>query len=267
MGMEASVNELVQIQFPVFDVDGITPLTGLVDGDFTKLLRVDDSVSAVSVTVGEIGGGTYYVEFTPDSAGLWYVQVTTEVNDVWMCHVGVGPPPDDWVTAIADGVWAEALPNGFPAGSAGFLLAQVAEDFRKAIIMANLTVAAGSTAQVVNTNATRADDYYNGLVAVVCTAGGDQLPGIITDYDNLNGAFMFKDPFPFTPVDGDQLVVLGQIGLAQLAPDTLAKLCDIWQIMGLDPENPLCVSKTKQEAGNVEVVSAEMGNKIVLKRQ
>jgi hypothetical protein len=265
--LSASISELVQIQFAVFDLDGLTPLTGLTDSDFSTLLRVDDSASAEAVTVNEIGGGTYYVEFVPNSAGLWYVQAQDPSDNINGFHVEVGPPPDDVVDAIVSSVWAEALPGGYAAGSAGQLVAQVADDVRKAIIMANLTVAAGSTNQVVLTDAAKADDYYNGLLAVVCTVGGDQLPAVVTDYESADGTFTFQDPLPFIPAAGDQLVVLGQLGLSRLEPDTLQKLCDVWQILGLDPENALCVAKTKQEVGDIELVTAEVGSKIVVKRQ
>jgi len=90
--LTALVDIPVKIPFPVFDVDGVTPLSGLVDGDFTnKTLIKDDAVQALTVTVTEVGStGKYYAEFTPDDRGFWYVEVTTPGDEVYGHHVDVG---------------------------------------------------------------------------------------------------------------------------------------------------------------------------------
>ena len=102
MTLVASVGETVQIQFPAFDVDGLTPMSGLVDGDFGKVLFVDDSASAETVTVTEIASTGYYVvEFVPTGDGLWYVEVQTPVDDVFGDQVHVGAAPTDWAESVA----------------------------------------------------------------------------------------------------------------------------------------------------------------------
>lgn len=263
----------MQVQFFVFDFDGITPLTGLVDGDFTKTLLLDDASSALPVTVTEVGAtGRYVVEFTPDTAGLWYVDLLLdETEAAWACYVEVGPPPDDWLDSIADAVWAEILPNGFPADSAGARLAQASDDatlLRKALIAANLTAAAGSTSTVVNTGATQVDDYYNGLLVVICNASGT-VGRRITDYATADGAFTLHKELPFTPDVGDPVMVLGLIGEVVLGADSVAllKLCEVHRILGLDPEAPLCVSKTGQEAGSIRLSQTEVGKKVIVQRE
>lgn len=47
------------------------PVTGLVNGDFTKYLSKDGATSAVAVTVTEIANGRYSVTFTPNAVGVW----------------------------------------------------------------------------------------------------------------------------------------------------------------------------------------------------
>lgn len=88
--LTAGVNELLKIPFYVTDVDGVSPYLGLVDANFTKTLVKESAISANPVTVTEIGSGYYYVEFTPDSQGLWYVTVLTPVQDVFAEDVLVG---------------------------------------------------------------------------------------------------------------------------------------------------------------------------------
>ena len=90
MSLSVGVNETLRIPFLVTDVDGISPLTGLGNGSFGKVLIREDEVSAVGVTVWEIGNGYYCAEYTPDERGLWYLAVTTPAQDVFSSTVIVG---------------------------------------------------------------------------------------------------------------------------------------------------------------------------------
>ena len=93
----ANVYELVQVQFFVPDVDGITPLTGKIDGDFQKTILINSSVpsSPPTVIVAEVSNGRYVIRFTPDIVGLWYVDVVLdETESVWCIHVDTGTPLD-----------------------------------------------------------------------------------------------------------------------------------------------------------------------------
>ena len=78
-----AVGDTVSLAFTVFDVDGITPLAGLVDGDFAKLLLLSNTVQANPVTVTECTGapGTYSVSFTVDQPGTWYVELRADTMD------------------------------------------------------------------------------------------------------------------------------------------------------------------------------------------
>jgi hypothetical protein len=88
--LTAAVNEPVRASFLVTDLDGITPWTGLVNGDFVKVLLLGGAVDPGVVAVTEIGSGYYYAEFTPDTIGLWYLAVTAPSEDVFVFDVQVG---------------------------------------------------------------------------------------------------------------------------------------------------------------------------------
>jgi len=285
MTLTASVGELVQIQFPAFDIDGITPLTGLVDGDFSKLLIVDDSVSAQTATVTEVGStGRYVISFTPNANGLWYAEVTTPVDDIFADQVEVGPPPTDWIDSLVTAVWSEILAGAYPADSAGWRLARVddtvvniytltqgiddnVQNIHDALIMAVLT-ASGGGVDGVETNATQADGFYDGLTAVVRNASGN-VSRRIASYVQTDGTFYFDDDLPFTPAAGDDVIVLGLLGkvLCEGSSSNLEKLIEIWQRLGLDPENPLCITKTAQEANGWRLVHTEVGDKLIVTRE
>ena len=70
------VNEIVYFHFTVFDGDGITPLTGQALS-ITSVLRYNNTISGVSVTIAEIASsGSYYASFIPTAVGYWDVRVT-----------------------------------------------------------------------------------------------------------------------------------------------------------------------------------------------
>lgn len=60
--------------FEVYD-SGSSPVTGLVNGDFTKLLAKNGTNDGTTVTVAEVGTGRYYVTFTPATTGLWHLLI------------------------------------------------------------------------------------------------------------------------------------------------------------------------------------------------
>lgn len=69
---------LVRSYFTVYDVSN-APVTGLVDGDFTKLLAFNGAVSVIPVTVTEIGGGRYFASWTPSANGDYYLVVRNAI--------------------------------------------------------------------------------------------------------------------------------------------------------------------------------------------
>jgi len=284
MTLTASQGELVEIQFPVFDIDGITPLTGYVDGDFSKLLLVDSAVSAVVMTVTEVGStGRYVMTFTPNADGLWYAEVITPIEDIFADQVEVGPPPDDWIDAIAQEVWVTALPGTFPVGSAGYILGNVDGtlaiiDGKIDVIDANVDImlealimgiytASGGTDTYVETDATKVDGFYDGLVAVVRGADGN-VSRRISSYELADGTFFFDDELPFTPAAGDEVIVLSLLGkvLCESSSGILDKLIEVWQRLGLDPDNPLCIKKTEHTSNGWKLTHSTVGDKIIVQR-
>lgn len=62
---------VIPLQFWVYQVDGVTPRTGLVQGDFTWSAWLDDATQALTLSdFTEIGGGGYFVRVAvPSSVG------------------------------------------------------------------------------------------------------------------------------------------------------------------------------------------------------
>jgi hypothetical protein len=78
--MDIEINKEAYDEFIVLDEDN-NPITGLIDGDFTrKLFDPDDlevaNISAgISVSITEIGNGFYRVSFIPNKLGNWILVV------------------------------------------------------------------------------------------------------------------------------------------------------------------------------------------------
>lgn len=77
------------LSFFVADIDGTTPLGGLVNGDFAKTLHANGVASGVTATVSEIGSGFYKLVFTPNAAGSWYTTVRDPLDVLRGFHVEV----------------------------------------------------------------------------------------------------------------------------------------------------------------------------------
>lgn len=69
------VSTTARTVFTVYDSNDAA-VTGLVNGDFTKLLSKDGANDATAVTVTEIANGRYTATFTPGSTGVWYLLIT-----------------------------------------------------------------------------------------------------------------------------------------------------------------------------------------------
>ena len=74
--------------------------------------------------------------------------------------------------------------------------------------LATFTVAAGGDDISIHSDATQADDYFNGMLVIV-TSGTDVMARRIDDYTQTNGVFDLEEALPFTPGAGDTIVVLG----------------------------------------------------------
>ena len=75
--MNVKIDTVLYDEFAVVDSND-APVTGLVNGDFTKALYNPSGTEVsgtVTVTVSELGDGLYRVSFTPDVLGEWALSV------------------------------------------------------------------------------------------------------------------------------------------------------------------------------------------------
>jgi len=77
------------------------------------------------------------------------------------------------------------------------------------LVVNELTVGSGSTDTEVRTNATQADNFYDGMLLVVVNSAGTVARNI-QSYAQLNGAFTLATALPFTPSVNDRVVIFGQ---------------------------------------------------------
>jgi len=80
----ATIGQVETLEFPVFEIDGITPKTGLVDGDFTKELWKNDVLQSSSlITIVEKGtlSGKYKASFTPTERAKYEIYITNPSPD------------------------------------------------------------------------------------------------------------------------------------------------------------------------------------------
>lgn len=103
-----------------------------------------------------------------------------------------------------------------------------------AMIAADLTVAVGSTDTVIQTAATQADGFYDGLQVVVRNAAG-AVARKISNYSNTNGTFTLDLALPFIPSPGDEFIVLGRITSAAASVDNNAVATAVWAKSILTP--------------------------------
>lgn len=91
--MSRSTRQVNQEQWYTFAVyDGSdAPVTGLVNGNFTKLLYKDGAANAQTVTIAEISDGVYTATFTPNATGLWTLLIrhATHNKRGWMEHYDI----------------------------------------------------------------------------------------------------------------------------------------------------------------------------------
>lgn len=90
----AVVNKLVQEGFTVNRRRRL--ITGIPISEFTyTLYDPTDALSAISVTINELGSGNYRAEFTPDVVGDWYLVVYHPRYFPWGKANGIKVQPND----------------------------------------------------------------------------------------------------------------------------------------------------------------------------
>lgn len=114
------VGVLIVETITVFDGTG-TEVAGLVDGDFTKILHKDGVLSAVVVTVADIGLGEYKVSYTPTSAGAWRLRVEQSSGSAynkrgWEATYDVSAGGVLSTADVGAAVWGYLVEGAFTAG-------------------------------------------------------------------------------------------------------------------------------------------------------
>jgi hypothetical protein len=111
------VGEVFRTYLHLVDIDAswnITPLTGKVNGDFTKRVTLNGAVNATVITVTEVSAaqrpGLYAITFTPATGGDYHIEVELTGNDEnptfildayavpFDLHDSVGETGDEWPT-------------------------------------------------------------------------------------------------------------------------------------------------------------------------
>ena len=83
MSKTGIVNQTVYENFTVVDQSS-NLISGLVDGDFTKnLFDNDKNLSAISVTISEMGSGGYRAEYIPNNIGNWFLIIYHDTYFPW----------------------------------------------------------------------------------------------------------------------------------------------------------------------------------------
>lgn len=100
--MKTTVNTLTAWTLLVLDVDGVTPVTGLTNANFTKAVYANGAVSAVALTITEIGSGYYAASLTPTSTGRWYVTAKDTLDTIRGYYIDVDTAAVDLTALIAD---------------------------------------------------------------------------------------------------------------------------------------------------------------------
>jgi len=85
MSRQIETGTLVVDSFPVFEDDGYTTKSGLLEADFDATVYFDGVALALPVSIVEIGStGQYKLEFTPSVDGYYQVQIAIDYNlDIW----------------------------------------------------------------------------------------------------------------------------------------------------------------------------------------
>ncbi len=93
--------------------------------------------------------------------------------------------------------------------------------------------------------------------------------GLIVEVDSSSPkvAGVMQDLVKVSQKDIDECGGGGGNGDGGFDDEASKKLCEVWTLLGLDPDAPLCITKTRQEAGDIVLVQTEVGLKIVVQRQ
>lgn len=135
------------------------------------------------------------------------VELQTTVNAVTTVVSASGAAASE----VANAVWNKAAVEHVIPGTMGYLINDIAnnvDDLHTSRIIAKGTVGAGSTFDMVTTNLSQPNDFYNGMNILVVGAGGTAVRRI-TQYENASGACYVDTSLPFIPQQFDVFIILG----------------------------------------------------------
>lgn len=174
--------------FVFFITNDGDPLIAPVDVPEVTLYRNDtQSLEQAATPVTEVGGGFYYYPYaTTDGINI------SAVCDADPNVTGQTTPAERYVPAVVSGTTEARIDDDIPT-------IRLATSFN---VLRSLVVAAGSTSTVVKTDATEADDFWNGHPLTIANASGS-VTRLILSYSNTEGAFTVAEAYPFTPAASD----------------------------------------------------------------
>ena len=99
---DVTLGQTVLDNFPVYDIDGYTKLSGVTG--FTVYLWKDTVPNATAVTITEIGTtGEYQISLTPDSAGVWACEILIPTNkEAWYGEYDVRQSSLEFTASMAE---------------------------------------------------------------------------------------------------------------------------------------------------------------------
>lgn len=134
-------------------------------------------------------------------------ELRTTVNAVTTVVSASGAAPD----AVANAVWDKMAVEHLTPGTMGYLINDIAnnvDDLYTARIVAKGTVGPGSTFDMVTTNLTQPNNFYDGMDILVFGSGGTSVRRM-TEYTNALGACYVDTSLPFIPQQFDVFIILG----------------------------------------------------------
>lgn len=174
--------------------------TGLLAGDFTVTVVDPGNTGFTVAPVAEsLKPGLYFFDVLPAflvTGGVGSYGVSIEVDTF------AGPSGPPHVRDADSGVLHVSV-DDFDS------IATVVNTLKRAKVLAETTVTAGSTASEIRTGLTQADGFFDGARVLVVNSAGAVVRRIDA-YALTNGAIRPVDALPFTPSVGDPVLLLGE---------------------------------------------------------
>lgn len=169
--------------------------------------RMDSSIGAVqtgAITAAGFAAGAI------DAAAIATDAITAA--KIAADAIGASELAASAVAEIQAAVLSDATP--FPGANIDATISSrasqaTADQIKRGVVAHEFTVAAGSSPTEVRSTATQPDGFFDGALIVVVNATGT-ISRRVSEYTNLNGAFLLDEALPFTPALSDPVVVIAR---------------------------------------------------------